>query len=73
MDILVVGATGFVGGAVLTPDEAVTVWGEFGAFILAASSRCRAPRTRLELGWTPRHTDMLTMIGEPRLRELAVP
>ena len=29
------------------------------------------PRTRGELGWVPRNTDMLTMIGDPRLRELA--
>ncbi|HWO67119.1 MAG TPA: NAD-dependent epimerase/dehydratase family protein [Umezawaea sp.] len=55
----------------LTPDEAVTVWGEFGALLLAASSRVRAPRARRELGWSPEHTDMLTMIGEPRLRIMA--
>jgi nucleoside-diphosphate-sugar epimerase len=55
----------------LTPDEAVGVWGEFGALILAASSRVRAPRARRELGWEPEHTDMLTMIGEPRLRIMA--
>ncbi|MFJ1765383.1 NAD-dependent epimerase/dehydratase family protein [Amycolatopsis sp. NPDC088138] len=55
----------------LTPGEAVTVWGEFGALVLGASSRGRAPRSRAELGWRPEHTDMLTMIGEPRLRELA--
>ncbi|TDV43116.1 NAD-dependent epimerase/dehydratase family protein [Actinophytocola oryzae] len=53
----------------LTPDEAATVWGEFDALLLGASSRSRAPRSRQELGWTPRHTDMLTMIGEPRLRQ----
>lgn len=33
--------------------------------------RSRAPRTRAELGWIPDHTDMLSMVGEPRLRELA--
>ncbi|AEM84475.1 NAD-dependent epimerase/dehydratase family protein [Streptomyces violaceusniger] len=51
--------------------EAAAIWGQFGALIMAASSRCRAPRTRRQLGWYPRHTDMLTMVGEPRLRELA--
>ncbi|MET0132932.1 MAG: NAD-dependent epimerase/dehydratase family protein [Kibdelosporangium sp.] len=55
----------------VTLDEAATVWGEFGALILAASSRSRAPRTRDELGWAPEHTDMLSMIGQSRLRELA--
>lgn len=55
----------------LTPEEAAGVWGDMGGLILAGSSRCRAPRTRGELGWIPAHTDMLTMIGEPRLRNLA--
>jgi nucleoside-diphosphate-sugar epimerase len=55
----------------LSPDEAVAVWGEFGALLLAASSRIRAPRARRELGWTPERTDMLSMVGEPRLRDLA--
>jgi uncharacterized protein YbjT (DUF2867 family) len=80
VSVLVIGATGFVGGAVashlaatghpvtglarsdVTPDEAATVCCEFGALILGASSRSRAPRTRGELGWTPKHTDMLSMI-----------
>ncbi|WP_413797187.1 NAD(P)H-binding protein [Streptomyces iranensis] len=51
--------------------EAAEIWGEFGALIMASSSRCRAPRTRRQLGWEPHHSDMLTMVGEPRLRELA--
>ncbi|GAA0906410.1 NAD-dependent epimerase/dehydratase family protein [Pseudonocardia zijingensis] len=51
--------------------EAAEVWGEFGALIMSASSRTRAPRSRRELGWAPRHTDLLTTIGEPRLRALA--
>ncbi len=55
----------------LSPAEAAAVWGEFGALIMGASSRIRAPRTREELGWAPRNGDMLTMVGEPRLRELA--
>lgn len=55
----------------LSPAEAAEVWGEFGALIMGASSRIRAPRARTDLGWVPRETDMLTMIGEPRLRALA--
>ncbi|NEB38514.1 NAD-dependent epimerase/dehydratase family protein [Streptomyces sp. SID14515] len=55
----------------VTPDEAADVWGEFGALIMAASSRIRAVTSQQELGWQPEHTDMLTMIGEGRLRQLA--
>ncbi|MEV6126418.1 NAD-dependent epimerase/dehydratase family protein [Streptomyces violaceusniger] len=57
----------------VTPGEAAGVWGEFGALIMAASSRVRAVTAQQELGWQPRHTDMLTMIGEDRLRRLATP
>ncbi|MFJ8142924.1 NAD-dependent epimerase/dehydratase family protein [Streptomyces sp. NPDC096013] len=55
----------------LTAEEAVGVWGEFGALIMAASSRIRAPRAQRELGWQPEHPDMLTMIGAEHLRRLA--
>jgi len=55
----------------LTVAEASRVWGDFGALIMAASSRLRAVAARRELGWQPEHTDMLSMIGEPRLRRLA--
>ncbi|MFG3105098.1 NAD-dependent epimerase/dehydratase family protein [Streptomyces sp. NPDC048182] len=55
----------------LPPEEATGVWGESGALILAASSRIRAVRAQEDVGWQPRHTDMLTMIGEERLRRLA--
>ncbi|MFF2086646.1 NAD-dependent epimerase/dehydratase family protein [Nocardia sp. NPDC058176] len=55
----------------LTTEEATEVWGEFGALIMAASSRIRAVAARRELGWHPEHTDMLTEIGEHRLRQLA--
>lgn len=55
----------------LTPGEAAGVWGEFGALIMAASSRIRAVDSRRELGWHPERTDMLTMIGEARLRALS--
>lgn len=57
----------------VTPEEAAGVWGEFGALIMAASSRIRAVSAQQELGWQPQHTDMLTMIGEDRLRRLATP
>jgi nucleoside-diphosphate-sugar epimerase len=52
-------------------DEAVKIWGEFGALIMSSSSRSRSPRARDELGWKAEKKDMLTMIGEPRLRVLA--
>ncbi|MFF9373780.1 NAD-dependent epimerase/dehydratase family protein [Streptomyces griseoluteus] len=57
----------------LTPQEAADVWGEFGALVMAVSGRIRAVRAQQDLGWRPRHTDMLTMIGEERLRRLATP
>lgn len=55
----------------ITPAEASRVWGEFGALVMAASSRIQAVSARHELGWEAEHTDMLSMIGEPRLRKLA--
>ncbi|MFJ6841773.1 NAD-dependent epimerase/dehydratase family protein [Streptomyces griseoluteus] len=57
----------------LTLREAADVWGEFGALVMGVSGRIRAVRAQRDLGWRPRHTDMLTMIGEERLRRLAVP
>lgn len=57
----------------LTPEEAIGVWGEFGALIMSVSGRIRAVRTQRDLGWQPQHADMLTMIGEERLRLLAAP
>jgi nucleoside-diphosphate-sugar epimerase len=56
----------------LSVDEAAEVWGEFGALIMASSSRSRSPRASRELGWKPTHTDMLSMVGAPRLRAMAV-
>ena len=53
--------------------EATDIWGEFGALIMSVSSRVRDAQTRKALGWSPRHTDMLSEIGEPRLRALATP
>lgn len=55
----------------ITPAEGRDVWGELGALIMGASSRLQAVSARRELGWKPEHTDMLSMIGEPRLRRLA--
>ena len=55
----------------VTPAQAAQVWGEFGALVMAASSRLRAVSARRELGWEAERTDLLSMIGEPRLRKLA--
>ncbi|SES48111.1 hypothetical protein SAMN04487983_106713 [Streptomyces sp. yr375] len=57
----------------VTTEEAAGVWGEFGALIMAASSRIRAVSAQREPDWHPEHTDMLSMIGEERLRRLAAP
>ncbi|MFE0351048.1 NAD-dependent epimerase/dehydratase family protein [Streptomyces griseoluteus] len=57
----------------LTPQEAADVWGEFGALVMSVSGRIRAIHAQQDLGWQPQHTDMLTMIGEERLRRLAAP
>jgi len=51
--------------------EAADIWGEFGALIMSVSSRVRDAASRAALGWSPHHTDMLSEIGEPRLRALA--
>ncbi|MDQ0946150.1 nucleoside-diphosphate-sugar epimerase [Streptomyces phaeochromogenes] len=55
----------------VTPEEAEQVWGPFGALIIAASSRIRAVAAQQELGWQPEHADLLSMIGDQRLRDLA--
>jgi len=62
-----------VGTRSLDPEEAVTVWGQFGALIAGASSRIRAPRSTAELGWIPTQFDMLDSIGKPEHRNLARP
>ena len=38
---------------------------------MSVSSRVRDAATRSALGWSPLHSDMLSEIGEPRLRALA--
>ncbi|TPN47474.1 NAD-dependent epimerase/dehydratase family protein [Mesorhizobium sp. B1-1-9] len=55
----------------VTMTEAAEIWGEFGALVMSVSSRVRDAATRAALGWSPRHSDMLSEIGEPRLRALA--
>jgi nucleoside-diphosphate-sugar epimerase len=57
----------------LSMDEASDVFGPFGALLLSACSRSRDPRTRAELGWAPTQHDMLSQIGERRLRALVSP
>lgn len=57
----------------VTQSEATEIWGEFGALIMNVSSRVRDAQTRRALGWSPQHLDMLSEIGEPRLRALANP
>ena len=57
----------------LNMDEATAVFGPFGALLLSACSRSRDPRTRAELGWAPTRFDLLSEVGEPRLRALANP
>jgi len=54
--------------------EGVRRWGKFETLIgMATCSRSRAPRARRELGWTPRHHDILADVGHPAYRALAVP
>jgi len=56
----------------LSFDEAVARWGKFGALIgMAVCSRSRAPRSRRELGWQPRHLDLMDDIGHAAYRRLA--
>lgn len=57
----------------VTMSEATEIWGEFGGLIMSVSSRVRDAATRAALSWAPRRTDMLSQIGEPRLRALATP
>jgi nucleoside-diphosphate-sugar epimerase len=52
--------------------EGIRRWGKFETLIgMATCSRSRSPRTRRELGWTPRHLDLLTDVGHPAYRALA--
>jgi nucleoside-diphosphate-sugar epimerase len=40
------------------PAEAVELWGEFGALIMAATSSTTSPRAEAELGWRPSPVDL---------------
>ncbi|MCP1470309.1 nucleoside-diphosphate-sugar epimerase [Sphingobium sp. OAS761] len=52
--------------------EGVRRWGKFETLIgMAISSRSRSPRTRRELGWRPRHLDILADVGHPAYRRMA--
>ena len=55
----------------LAMNEAIEIFGPFGALLQSACSRLRDARTRADLGWAPTQHDMLSMVGEPRLRALA--
>jgi nucleoside-diphosphate-sugar epimerase len=47
----------------VTVDEAIAIWGKFAVLVvLSVSSRSRAPRARVELGWTPTRTDLIGAI-----------
>jgi nucleoside-diphosphate-sugar epimerase len=49
----------------VTPAEAEDIWGKFYAkLVFGVSSRSRCPRTRKELGWTPRHLDLREMFEQ---------
>jgi len=51
--------------------EGIGRWGKFETLIgMATSSRSRSPRTRRDLGWAPRHADILGDIGHPAYRAL---
>lgn len=51
-------------------EEAAAIWGKFLALIIMSScSRSRSPRARRELGWDPRHLDMLSDVPHPAYRD----
>lgn len=61
-----VAATAGVTARSISFDEAVRRWGKFETLVgMAACSRSRSPRTRRELGWTPRHLDLMDDMGHP--------
>ncbi|QKS02109.1 NAD-dependent epimerase/dehydratase family protein [Sphingomonas sp. CL5.1] len=52
-------------------EEAVEIWGKFLALIIMSTcSRTRSPRARIELGWAPRHFDMLSDVTHPAYRSV---
>ena len=53
----------------LTIDEAKEIWGPFvGPLFFGVSSRSRAPRTRKDLAWQPRHLDVLEDVAHGSYR-----
>ncbi len=47
------------------PAAAVAYWGQdLGAYALGSNSRVRAGKARRELGWAPRHGDVIAWVGE---------
>jgi nucleoside-diphosphate-sugar epimerase len=51
--------------------EAIERWGKFETLVgMATCSRSRSPRTRRELGWSPRHLDLMADIGHPAFQRL---
>lgn len=49
--------------------QAVDIWGKFMTLIIMSTcSRSRSPRARAELGWAPRHPDMLSDVGDSRYK-----
>jgi nucleoside-diphosphate-sugar epimerase len=57
----------------LSIEEAEEMFGPQSATIYSACSRSLDVRSRTELGWKPVHLDMLSQVGESRLRKLAQP
>lgn len=55
----------------VTVSEAMEIWGKFPTLVvLGASSRSRSPRSRRELGWTPRFDDVAQEILDGRFTGL---
>lgn len=54
----------------VTLDESKEIWGPFhGPLFFGVSSRSRSPRTRAELGWTPRRLDLLEDVRHGSYRD----
>lgn len=61
-----------VGTRSVTVSEAIDIWGKFATLIvLGVCSRSRSPRSRRELGWAPRQTDLAQEILDGRFSGLA--
>jgi len=61
-----------VAARALSVADAIARWGKFETLVsMAVCSRSRSPRTRQELGWTPRHLDLLSDIGHANYRRIA--